>query len=342
MIEEIADDMFRIELPIPNSPLQTVNTYLLKGEERDLLVDSGMDEEECKASLQKALHNLGTNLEKIDFFITHLHIDHFGLAPTLASNGATIYLNAPEAFFFGNINLWEKGFEYGKINGFPEEDLKKHLVQKPRFLKEIPRKELRIAAENNSVNSPDGHRFQILGEGDDLNIGNHSFKCVFTPGHSRGHTCLYEPSQKIIFSGDHILEDITPAIFLWPGEDRDPLAEYLKSLDKVFGLDVSYVLPGHRSPFQKHRKRIKELKQHHQDRENEITSVMNAKGKHAFEIASKVTWNIPRPWDEFALELKWMALAETLAHLNHLAGKKEVHWKYGTDNICYYYLPQTT
>ena len=36
---------------------------------------------------------------KKQIFITHLHEDHFGLAPELASNSSTIYINAPEAAF---------------------------------------------------------------------------------------------------------------------------------------------------------------------------------------------------------------------------------------------------
>ena len=338
MIEKIAQGIFRIELPIPNSPLQTVNTYLLKGKERDLLIDSGMNNEKCKATLQNALRELGTKMEKVDFFITHLHDDHFGLAPSLAHNGATIYINAPDAQFLGDVKMWEKGFIHGKSNGFPEEDLKIYIEQKPYFLKKIPREELRKAAENSSIKSSEGQRFQILREGKIFNVGDYSFKCLMTPGHSRGHTCLYETREKFLFSGDHILEDITPAIFLWPGEIRNPLGESLDSLDRVFDLEVTSVLPGHRSPFRDHRERIYEIKTHHQERESEIISVMNSKGKHAYEIASKVTWNIPRPWDEFALELKWMALAETLAHLNHLVEKKEVKWKYSNGNIYYYFL----
>jgi len=58
--------------------------------------------------------------------------------------------------------------------------------------------------------------------------------------------CLYEPDKKIFVSGDHILADITPNISTW-NELANPLKEYLSSLDKVYPLDVSLVLPGHRS-----------------------------------------------------------------------------------------------
>ena len=33
-----------------------------------------------------------------------------------------------------------------------------------------------------------------------------------TPGHMLGHICLYDEEKQILFSGDHILGDITPVI----------------------------------------------------------------------------------------------------------------------------------
>lgn len=47
-------------------------------------------------------------------------------------------------------------------------------------------------------------------------------------------------------------------------------------------------------------------------------------GKSAYEIASKVSWNIPLPWEQFTTELKWMALAETLAHLKYMEHQEKV------------------
>jgi glyoxylase-like metal-dependent hydrolase (beta-lactamase superfamily II) len=37
---------------------------------------------------------------------------------------------------------------------------------------------------------------------------------IETPGHSPGHCCLYEPNKRILFSGDHLLKEITPNVSL--------------------------------------------------------------------------------------------------------------------------------
>jgi glyoxylase-like metal-dependent hydrolase (beta-lactamase superfamily II) len=335
MIEKILPGIFRIELPLPDLSLQSVNAYLLKGKERNLIIDSGMDKQECREALMSAFQELDTNLEKTDFFITHLHVDHFGLASDLASSSSTIYLNAPEAIFWGVHDRWTEGFKHGKKNGFPREELDKFIRETPDFLKILPLEEMRNAVEvYRGESSSQVGRLRIVGDGESINVGEYSLRCLTTPGHSSGHLCLYEPEKKLLFSGDHILETITPAIFLWPGENRNPLNEFIESLEKVNALEVELVLPGHRGTFRQHRGRVSELKNHHFHREHEIAAVLESNGKSgktAYEIASGVSWHIPLPWEEFTTELKWMALAETLAHLKSMQDQKKVTSKLLTD-----------
>lgn len=42
-------------------------------------------------------------------------------------------------------------------------------------------------------------------DGDTLDMGGLSPQAIWTPGHSPGHICLYEPRMGVIFSGDHAL-----------------------------------------------------------------------------------------------------------------------------------------
>ncbi|MGI5822895.1 MAG: MBL fold metallo-hydrolase [Dethiobacteria bacterium] len=340
MIEKILPGIFRIELPLPDLSLQAVNTYLLKGKKRSLLIDSGMNRRECQEALGAALRELDVSLKDVDFFITHLHEDHFGLAPVLAAATSKIYINAPEAAFWGVPGRWKEGFTHGKRNGFPAAEVDKFIRETPEFLKDLPLEEMKDAVRAFIQQQEPRGRIQICGEGETFNIGAYALQSIMTPGHSSGHLCLYEPQRKLLFAGDHILETITPAIFLWPGEDRNPLREYLASLDKVAGLDVDLVLPGHRRTFKDHPGRILELKKHHLQREQEIATVLGAdgrSGKNALEIASQVSWNIPQPWGQFTTELKWMALAETLAHLKYMEYQKKVISKLLEDGIEYYY-----
>ena len=83
MIEEILANLYKIEIPLPESPLKALNSYVIKNSERNLIIDTGWNQEECMNAMQTGLKELGVDLRKTDFFITHLHADHLGLVSTL-------------------------------------------------------------------------------------------------------------------------------------------------------------------------------------------------------------------------------------------------------------------
>jgi glyoxylase-like metal-dependent hydrolase (beta-lactamase superfamily II) len=133
--------------------------------------------------------------------------------------------------------------------------------------------------------------------------------------------CLYEPVGKILVCGDHILGDITPNIQCWSGQEN-PLKSYLKSLDRVYELKVDLALPGHRSLIRNCRERIAELKRHHQERADEVLAILGKDAKHAYQVASEMTWDIDcESWERFPVAQKWFATGEAIAHLIYLEEK---------------------
>ncbi len=305
MIEEISANLYRIEIPLPGSPLKALNSYVIKNTERNLIVDTGWNQEECLQAMQVGLKELGVDTEKSDFFITHLHADHFGLLSNLITQNSKIYFNQPDADRFRSGFRLEAFLNFARLNGYPENELQKALKSHPG---------LKYRA------SPDLN-FHILKEGDIIGTGDYAFRCVETPGHTWGHMCLYESHKRIFVSGDHILNDITPNIQLW-SDDWNPLKEYLASLDRVYELDIEVVLPGHRGIFKNCKERIQELKRHHQERLDEIISILGKGKMNAFRVASKMTWDIVSDsWDLFPVSQKWFATGEAIAHLKYLKEK---------------------
>ena len=43
MIEQINNDIFRVEIPLPNTPLKTVNNYYIKGKKQSLWIDTAFN-----------------------------------------------------------------------------------------------------------------------------------------------------------------------------------------------------------------------------------------------------------------------------------------------------------
>ena len=322
MAEEILKNLYKIEIPLPGSPLKALNSYVIRTPKRNLIIDTGWDREECRNAMEAGLRELGVELGKCDFFITHRHTDHLGLVSTLATETSKIYFNQPDADSTEESAVrWNDSFKYARMSGLPERELQTVLDGHPGYKY---RTKGRLA-------------FTILKESAPLNIGEYSFKCVETPGHTEGHMCLYEPSKKIFICGDHILNDITPNIQLW-SDEWNPLKEYLISLDKVSEFDIDLLLPGHRKIFGDCKKRIVELKEHHRRRIDEILSILRNGSKNAFQVASEMSWDIADVYDSFDLfpvAQKWFATGEAIAHLKYIEEKSIIRRKMLKHKIVY-------
>jgi glyoxylase-like metal-dependent hydrolase (beta-lactamase superfamily II) len=311
LIEQILPGLWQIEVPLPKNPLQSINSYVLKEDGRFLVIDTGMNIEACAKALTGGLRELDVDLRKTDFFITHLHYDHMGLVSALATEGSKVYFNRPEMLIMQQLlgnTRWTTLLNFNEANGFPREEM----------MKGMPNMSSSLYTAKRPVT------FTPLAEGDVLEIGNYRLACIETPGHSPGHICLYEKDKKLLFSGDHILFDITPNITWYP-EMPDSLARYLKSLDKVYPLDVEFVLPGHRSRMNNHRARIREIQAHHEDRLNEADAALKNGSKTAYDVAANISWDITCDgWHDFPVAQKYFAVGETIAHLEYLAGAGRV------------------
>lgn len=307
-VEEVGDNIYRMEIPLPGNPLKAVNSYVIKDSGRNLIVDTGLNRDECMEAMQSGLKGLKVDLEETDFFVTHLHADHFALVPRLVADTRTIYFNRPDAESAARGGVWERMAKYACENGFSNEESRKALERHPGY------------RHGSKLN----HALTLLDGREILSIGDYAFTCIPTPGHTRGHMCLYEPDRKILISGDHILEDITPNIQSWSDETQ-PLRSYLANLDEIYKLDVDIVLPGHRRIFTHCRARIEELKHHHRVRLEEVLTILGKGSRNAYETASEMTWDINcRSWEDFPLAQKWFATGEALAHLKYLVEDQKV------------------
>jgi glyoxylase-like metal-dependent hydrolase (beta-lactamase superfamily II) len=303
MIEKLFPGFYRIEIPLPDSPLKSLNSYVITGSTRNLIIDTGLNRTACEKAMMAGLREIGITMADTDIFITHLHADHFGLVSKLATKNTTVYFNRPDAELIESFEGFDPMIEYAGVNGFPRAELRSALEQHPGF-------------KHGSAWMPE---LKILDNRETIRAGDYSFQCIHTPGHTMGHMCLYEPEQKILVSGDHILIDITPNIQCW-SDNENPLKAYLASLEAVRSLDVKMVLPGHRRLFSDHAARIDELTQHHLKRLDEIRTIMRKNGSQtAYQAASRMTWDIRCDrWEDFPVAQKWFATGEAISHLRYL------------------------
>jgi glyoxylase-like metal-dependent hydrolase (beta-lactamase superfamily II) len=309
MIEEILPGLHRVVVPLTGNPLREINSYVLTSNDRNLIIDTGMNRPECQEVLEAGLDEIGVDLERTDFIATHLHADHEGLISTLIRSGSRAFMGEPDAL------LMRDGFahwlednpvaEYAARSGFQDEELRASLQNHPA----------------NKYSSQTAVDYVSLVGGETFEIGEYRLEIVPTPGHTDGHISVYEPNKKIFFSGDHVLGDITPNIQAW-ADDHDPLAVYLSSLEKVDELDVELCLPGHRRLIEDFGKRIAELVEHHRERASEVVSILARGRKTAYQTASEMNWDIvANSWSDFPIMQRWFATGEAIAHLRYVEGK---------------------
>jgi len=316
LTKEVFPNIFQIQVPLPHSPLGHLNSYLIRSEEKNLLIDTGLDFPLAFHSLCMGLSEAGVKPEELtEVLLTHFHVDHVGLIPRFkeASEGIKLMIHRVEVelskFMSGEFEDYRESLEtFLKANGAPSSIAMNLRRFHPAFFTPQAYQELSTAG-------------LPLEDGQEISVGNYSFQVVWTPGHSPGHICLYEPSLRILISGDHLLPTITPHVAQFM-KDMNPLTDYLNSLEKIEKLAVEVVLPGHQEIFTNHRERIKQLKDHHKQRLMEILDGLKAGSLTAYMLASKIHWDVNyKFWDQFPPFQKYLALGETLAHLNLLEQK---------------------
>jgi glyoxylase-like metal-dependent hydrolase (beta-lactamase superfamily II) len=307
MIYKVADNTFRIEIPLPHELLRSVNSYVFKGPGRNLIVDTGMMLDMCMEAMDIGLRELDLDLRNTDFFITHFHGDHFDLASWLARYGSTVFMSRIDAQFLEAIResgsiLLSHEEEFCALSGFPEATLRDAFQAIARY-------------RRGDAKLPP---FEYVEDGDIMEVGDYRFRCTATPGHSEGHVCLYDENEKIFVSGDHLLGGITPTI-QGRFDQANPLGDYLESLDRVYQLEVNLVLPGHGDVFRNCRGRIDELRGHHEKRASEILALLEKGRDNVFNLASRMGWSIEGAlWNDFPSFQKFLAVGETISHLKYL------------------------
>ena len=306
LYEKMEEDIYRILVPLPNNPLRATNAYLIRGEKRDLLIDTGFRREECREALNRSLEALKVDRNRLDVAITHIHSDHLGLADEMAGSDCTIYMSRADVQYLEKLLSGRHSSEMHRMiaeGGYPPETLAK--VEKG------------LPSKVYSMNTMD-KRIHPLEDGECFGPESCRLKLLLMPGHSPGNSMFWAKERGIMFTGDHILFDISPNITVF-ADMEDSLGAYLNSLRNSMKYPVRLALPGHRMPGDYH-KRIGELIYHHQERLKELLKVLKEHpGSSAYEIASYMSWHIHgNGWEDFPDRQKWYAVGETLAHLEYL------------------------
>ena len=305
-----------LRVPIPDNPLGHTLVYVVDTDRGPVLIDTGWDDPDSWDTLAEGLTACGTSAADIHgVVITHHHPDHHGLSGRVReASGAWIAMHAADTAVVRRTREArpERWFTYmaAKLTaaGAPEEHLAP--LRQPRR-RALPGRRLRA---------------------------------IWTPGHTPGHVCLHLeedhparlPGRGRLFSGDHLLPEITPHIGLYEDPEdttvTDPLGDYLDSLERVGRLAPAEVLPAHQHPFPDAAARVRELLTHHESRLTDLL-VLLAEPLTPWQLAERMEWN--RPWAEIPYGSRTIAVSEAEAHLRRLVKLGRAEAVPGSEPVTY-------
>jgi len=325
---EIAPGIHQIKVPLSDNLLGYLNSYLVEGKNGWLMIDTGWNTPDALSSLETGLGALGLAFTDIaTIVITHVHPDHFGLA-------GKIKQISPRTKML--THRWEANLIESRYIKFSELQDEMNTMLERHGVPPLSLPPLRSASMPTlqfvTMTVPD----HTLYGGETISTGIYDLEVIWTPGHSPGHICLYEPRNRLLFSGDHVLPRTTPNISYHAQSGDNPLGDYLYALGKLENLPAAKILPAHEHIFTDLRGRIREILSHHAKRKAEMLEAIAGQPRNAFDISSHISWDTPGlSWEQLSPLLKRFAVTETIAHLECLRREGKVERIAQDDRLLY-------
>lgn len=299
-------------IPTPTGiPVGDINSYLVlpqEGSDSLTLIDTGLKSPNAIEALNKGFKEFGWALEQVDrILLTHAHLDHFGQARRIQKlSGARVYASEIEAErMTGNwmptVQRSPVVREFFRRWGVPDE-----------MVGNVNPERAKMAAQWLDPIEVD----EFLSEGDVVDAGGFPLEVIETPGHCEGHIVFYQPDSRLLFSGDHLLLDISPVPLLaFPKREGEPrpksLERFMRSLDRVEQIECEAVYPSHGDVIWDHRELIRGYRLHHDRRALQFKRFLSDGPRTPYELAARM---FPKYYET---EL-FLVMSEVIGHLDLL------------------------
>lgn len=137
-----------------------------------------------------------------------------------------------------------------------------------------------------------------------------TLRVVHTPGHASNHLCFLLEEERILFTGDHIIQGSTVVIDPPDGD----MAAYIGSLESLLREPLDYLAPGHGTLIPDPHGAVKALIQHRLRREAKVLAALSPQ-------AEPLSTLVRRVYDDVAPQLHPLAERSLLAHLLKLGAE---------------------
>lgn len=135
--------------------------------------------------------------------------------------------------------------------------------------------------------------------------GGATLRVIHTPGHASNHLCYFLEEERILFTGDHIIQGSTVVIDPPDGD----MAAYLTSLESLLSEPLEHLAPGHGTLIPHPHAAIQALIQHRLRRESKVLASLPR--QHPADLPTLVR----TAYDDVPPQLHPIAERSLLAHL---------------------------
>lgn len=152
---------------------------------------------------------------------------------------------------------------------------------------------------------------RVLRHGERIALGQSTLRVVHTPGHASNHLCYLLEEEKMLFTGDHVMQGSTVVINPPDGN----MQAYFDALRALLQEDLEWLAPGHGFLIDQPHRAVRRLLAHRQAREDKVLQALRAAGSATLEMM------LPLVYADVPPERHAMAQRSLLAHLEKLAAE---------------------
>jgi glyoxylase-like metal-dependent hydrolase (beta-lactamase superfamily II) len=146
-------------------------------------------------------------------------------------------------------------------------------------------------------------------DGELLMLGDFALTAIHTPGHASNCVCYLLARERLLFTGDHVLEGVSPVILPPDGD----MTAYMDSLDKLAGHEFDTIAPGHGAAMPQAKEAVALLRAHRLAREGKVLAKLAAAGAATLDgLTTAVYDDVPQerhPWAKLTLQAHLIKLA---------------------------------
>jgi glyoxylase-like metal-dependent hydrolase (beta-lactamase superfamily II) len=155
---------------------------------------------------------------------------------------------------------------------------------------------------------------RVLRHGERIELAGCELRVIHAPGHASNQLCYLLEEEKLLFTGDHVMQGSTVVINPPDGDMR----VYLDSLRQLQNEDIAWFAPGHGFLMDKPQEALERLLIHRLGRENKVLKAVREAGTATLEQL------LPAVYDDVSPRLYPVAGRSLLAHLLKLKDERRL------------------